>query len=177
MSTLAPSIQATPIKSSIPSVIEHPSFAPGTTLRSQAIQAIIEKHRKVLIFTGPVMRASIAHEARKGGSPVTTLMGVKQTTDDIEALEAFDKAEEGVLLVNPYSETGWRVDAKCIVLCELLMPRSTADLFQMVTRARAAELHLINCRFSPSVVTELARFFEGSNIYTTPIDSEPTTQI
>jgi hypothetical protein len=175
MSTLARSIESAAIKAAIPEIIQHPAFFPGTGLRAQTIQTIVKQHRKVLIFTSPVMRTRIADEAAKAGIPVTNLVASILTADKIEAVEAFENAEEGVLVASPYSATGWRADAKCIVLCELLMPRSNAYLYRMVTRARASELHLVNCHFPSSVVTDLVQFFEGHPRFLDEIESEPTT--
>jgi hypothetical protein len=175
MSTLVRSFESAPIKAAVPEIIQHPAFIPGSGLRAQTIQAIIKRHRKVLIFTSPVMRTRIADEAAKAGIPVTNLLASILTADKIEAVEAFEKAEEGVLVASPYSATGWRTDAKCIVLCELLMPRSNASLYQMVTRARASELHLVNCHFPPSVVADLAQFFEGNPSFLDAIEPETTT--
>ena len=175
MSTLVRSIESAPIKAAVPEIIQHPAFIPGSGLRAQTIQAIIKRHRKVLIFTSPVMRTRIADEAANAGIPVTNLLASILTADKIEVVEAFEKAEEGVLVASPYSATGWRANAKCIVLCELLMPRSNAYLYQMVTRARASELHLVNCHFPPTVVPDLIRFFEGVNLFSSPIDSEDAT--
>jgi hypothetical protein len=58
------------------------------------------------------------------------------------------------------------------------MPRSNAYLYQMVTRtrARASELHLVNCHFPPTVVPDLIRFFEEVSLFSSPIDSEDATQ-
>src|ERR1700730_4860533 len=112
MSTLVHSIESAPTKIVAPKIIEHPAFIPGTGLRAQTIEAIIKQHRKVLIFTSPVMRTRIADEAAKAGIPVTNLLASILTADKIEAVEAFEKAEEGVLVASPYSATGWRADAK-----------------------------------------------------------------
>jgi hypothetical protein len=172
MSTLVCSIESAPIKSEVPKIIQHPAFLPSSGLRALTIQAIIKQHRKVLIFTSPVMRTRIADEADKAGIPVTNLSASILTADKIEAVEAFEEAEECVLVASPYSATGWRANAKCIVLCELPMPRSNAYLYQMVTRARASELHLVNCHFPPTVIPDLIRFFEGVSLSSSPIDSE-----
>jgi hypothetical protein len=176
MSTLVCSIESAPIKVAVPEIIQHPAFIPGSGLRAQTIQAIIKQHRKVLIFTSPVMRTRIADEAATTGIPVTNLLASILTADKIGAVEAFEKAEEGVLVASPYSATGWRANAKCIVLTELLMPRSNAYLYQMVTRAQASELHLVNCHFPPTVIPDLIRFFEGVSLFSSPIDSEDATQ-
>src|SRR5258708_32530672 len=70
--------------------------------RAQTIQAIIKRHRKILIFTSPVVRTRIADEAAQAGIPGTNLLASILTADKIEAVEAFEKAEEGVLV---YQET------------------------------------------------------------------------
>jgi hypothetical protein len=100
MSTLVCSIESAPIKSAVPEIIQHP--VPSSGLRTQTIQAIIKQHRKVLIFTSPVMRSRIADDAAKAGIPVTILLASILTADKIEAVEAFEKAEEGVLVASPY---------------------------------------------------------------------------
>jgi hypothetical protein len=61
-----------------------------------------QQHRKVLIFTSPVMRSRIADEAAKAGIPVTILLASILAADKFGAVEAFEKAEEGVLVASPH---------------------------------------------------------------------------
>jgi hypothetical protein len=79
----------------------------------------------------------------------------------MRVLEAFNVVDRAVLVVSSELAAGWSSEAPCIALCDLTTPYRRPELFSMINRGQASEVHLINCSFSSSTVKALTELVEG----------------
>jgi hypothetical protein len=138
----------------------HRSYTDGTGDKSRALLSLAKKHRKVVIFTTPLLVRWTADVFLHEGITVGAYSDYI-STPSLRVLEAFNAVDRAVLVVSSELAAGWSSEAPCIALCDLTTPYRRPELFSMISRGQASEVHLINCSFSPSTVKALTELVEG----------------
>jgi hypothetical protein len=138
----------------------HQSYAEGTGGKSTALLSLAKKHRKVVIFTTPSLVRWYADVFLHEGITVGAYSDYI-STPSLRVLEAFNAVDRAVLVVSSELAADWSSEATCIALCDLPATSRRPELFKMVNRGQAVEVHLINCSFSTSTVKALTELVEG----------------
>jgi hypothetical protein len=138
----------------------HESYADGTGGKTRAVLNLAKKHRKVIIFTSPSLVRWYADVFLHEGITVGAYSDYI-STPSLRVLEAFEAVDRAVLVVSSELSNKWKSEAPCVALCELPNTSSRADLFLMVSRGEASEVHLINCNFTAPTVKALTDLVEG----------------
>lgn len=138
----------------------HQSYTEGTGGKSSALLSLAKKHRKVVIFTTPLLVRWTADVFLHEGITVGAYSDYI-STPSLRVLEAFNAVDRAVLVVSSELAAGWSSEAPCIALCDLPSTSRRPELSQMVNRGQASEVHLINCNFSTSTVKALTELVEG----------------
>jgi hypothetical protein len=138
----------------------HQAYTDGTGCKSRALLSLAKKHGKVVIFTTPLLVRWTADVFLHEGITVGAYSDYI-STPSLRVLEAFNAVDRAVLVVSSQLAAGWSSEAPCIVLCDLPATSRRPELFQMINRGQASEVHLINCNFSTSTVKALTELVEG----------------
>ncbi len=138
----------------------HQSYVEGTGGKTEALLSLAKKHRKVIIFTNPSLVRWTADVFLHKGITVGAYSDYI-STPSMRVLEAFNVVDRAVLVVSSELAAGWSSEAPCIALCDLTTPYRRPELFSMINRGQASEVHLINCSFSTSTVKALTELVDG----------------
>jgi len=117
-----------------------------TSTRGRVLQSLVDKHRKILIFTSPAMVAAIVAKLESAGIPAVSFRQMYR-----EPLDKFSTLDRGVLVSTPFMYSGWRCDADVIAFVEVHLYPGSDKYRQCLTRIREPKPpYFINCVVHPA---------------------------
>ena len=134
---------------------------------SQCISPFVRRHRKVIVFTSPLLAEYVARAIESAGIPCFPLGASMKPAAVRKILDAFEGAECGVLLSAIGRPVGWHSTAGAMLFLQCSIHLDRPQLAEALQSAAVQEIHYMHCLFSAS---NIAARFAQLGIATVPSD-------